>query len=316
MASEAQQLPLATSSSVSGEQARRELCRLASLHGRLLVEEPQRCEGMLRDLCPSDRRAIFLIMAALREGVVSDLVDSLDVAAEASLVARGAMRLFENLGLSETSARWAVESWIPAARTIRSSPYRSLPGKISGPSLSDPQSAGSWQESASTSSSKQAIDWVWLAICFAGVLTAIGALFVTAHFALYHYWDSFQGWLYQTGQFATGLTAAAGALWLVARGLRSRRVPDHRLLDVNRSAAALLAEVLVLLALPLVPPLTLALWIGEWVAQLHFVGQPHDLAFHFGRMLQSLILAAFLVVWVALMIRIQGRIASSIVRQR
>ena len=109
---------------------------------------------------------------------------------------------------------------------------------------------------------------------------------------------------------------ADGGLAAIAHGLRKRTPPDHRLLNPSRSAAALLAEVLVLLVLPLVPVIALALWAGEWTGELHLEGQPHDLTFQLGRILQSLVLALFLYKWVDLMVVIQGRIASSMVRRR
>jgi hypothetical protein len=234
----------------SGEQARAELTRLALLHGRLLLAEPQRCEGMLRDRCPESRRAVFLLSAALKEGVASLLVESLNARDEA-LGAATAARLRENLGLSEPAARWAVESWIAAARVLKSAPYRPL--RATSSYLPLPNAAGEEAD-------RPAVDWMWLCLSATAILSAAVALLASAYFALHHYWNSFQSWLIQTAQFALALVAPATLLWLAARGLKSRPAPDHRLLDVNRTAAALLVEVLVLLALPLVPPVSLAFW--------------------------------------------------------
>jgi hypothetical protein len=78
----------------------------------------------------------------------------------------------------------------------------------------------------------------------------------------------------------------------------------------------MLVEVVTLLVLPLASVLALALWAAEWVGWLHFTGQPHDLSFHLGRILESLVLGLFLFFWVRSMTVIQGRIASSMVRRR
>jgi hypothetical protein len=67
---------------------------------------------MLHDLCPEQSRESFLLVAALRQRVVLDMVGKLDSLPEEVLVARGSGRLRDNLGLAEDSARWAVESWL------------------------------------------------------------------------------------------------------------------------------------------------------------------------------------------------------------
>src|SRR5262249_47567153 len=122
--------------------------------------------------------------------------------------------------------------------------------------------------------------------------------------------------LTETGLMSVGLAASTGGLYAAARQFRKRKAPDQRLLDVNRSAAAMLVEVAALLALPLAPTLSLALWSAEWVGGLHISGQPHDLTFQLGRILQTLVLGLCLYLWMKQMITIQGRIASSMVRSR
>jgi hypothetical protein len=76
-----------------------------------LCEEPQRCGGLLRDVCPQDRREVHVLISTLQAGVAAELR-----AAPASVpivlsLGRLRKRLEEDFGLSEEAARWAVESW-------------------------------------------------------------------------------------------------------------------------------------------------------------------------------------------------------------
>ena len=107
------------------------LCKIVETYGRGILREPQRLEAMLRDVCPGSRREVFLLVAAVKEQIVTDLVVSLDVVPEDLLVARGARRLSESLGLTEDSARWAIESWLPASRLAAAAP--DLPLRIDLP---------------------------------------------------------------------------------------------------------------------------------------------------------------------------------------
>jgi hypothetical protein len=50
------------------------LCRLSETYGPALCREPQRMEAMLRDLCPEHKREVFLLVSALKEQIVPDLM--------------------------------------------------------------------------------------------------------------------------------------------------------------------------------------------------------------------------------------------------
>ena len=134
--------------------------------------------------------------------------------------------------------------------------------------------------------------------------------------AFFHYWATFGDWLMQSCVLASGLALAGVGLSLTARGLAGRKAPNQRSLDPNRAAGAMMIEVVALLTLPLVPVLSAGMWAAEWIGELHVAGQPHNLEFHFGRILQSLMLVLFLYKWMPLMVTIQGKIASSMVRSR
>jgi hypothetical protein len=88
-------------------------------YGRAICDDPRRCEGMLRDLCPEHKREVNVLMAALREGVAEDLMTMSAAAPEELVFARLRKRLYDNLGIAENFAHWAVESWALALGIIK-----------------------------------------------------------------------------------------------------------------------------------------------------------------------------------------------------
>jgi hypothetical protein len=286
------------------------LCRLSETYGRGICREPQRVAAMLGDLCPERRRESFLIVSALRERVVADLVASIDTVPEDILVTRGIRTLCDHLGLAEDSARWAVESWLPASRVLATAPDRPLRFAVeevetpADPAIEAPPTQ------------RQNVDWAWLGWCVAAIACSGMALATVAFAALFHAWASFGGWLLQVGRMAAGLAGAGFGLALVVRAIEGRPAPDQRVLDPNRAGGAMLIEVLTLLALPMAPVLSVTLWAAEWIGELHIAGRPHDLSFQLANILQSLLLAWFLYHWWRMMTIVQGRIASSMVRSR
>src|SRR5262245_970959 len=89
--------------------ARRTLGEILATHGRSLCDEPKRLEALLRDLCPTCKREIYLLTGALREQVPQALL----VAAGPRdlLLTRLTSRLRDDLALTDEAAAWAVESW-------------------------------------------------------------------------------------------------------------------------------------------------------------------------------------------------------------
>jgi hypothetical protein len=283
------------------------LCQLSEKYGRGIIREPQRVAAMLLDLCPERRRENFLLVSALRERVVSDLIASIDTVPEDILVTRGIRALCDHLGLAEDSARWAVESWLPASRVLASAPDRPLHFATDEPAISP---------SADMLHSRPRVDWAWLGWCVAAIVCATMALASVTFAALFHTWASFLAWAVHTGRLAAGLSGAGLGLGLVRRAIEARRAPNQRELDPNCAGGAMLVEVLTLLALPMVPVISVGLWAAEWIGELHISGRPHDLSFQFGNILQSLVIAFFLYHWWRTMTGVQGRIASSMVRSR
>ena len=287
---------------IGGDSAVRDaLVDLGATYGPALLRDPQRCEAMLRDICPGRKREIFLIVSALREHVAADLLSAGEALPQDVVLAHGTRKLRDNLGLSEESARWAVESWVPASIAISEwrEPPKPVPLEVAQEPVIDAAVAPA-----------RPFDTEWLACCGAVVALAIAACGVVWRVAFWHGWTELSEWGIDAGILVIGCGTAAAGLMAVERRLRAIRVPRHGSLRPGRHALALTAEVITLLVLPVVPPVAAAVWAFEWTSH------PHDLVFHLGRMLQSLLLFTFLFFWIRTAIRVEGVIALSVVRQR
>lgn len=297
---------------------RQKLREILELYGRPICDEPQRCEALLRDLCVGYRREIFLLVSALRERVVPDIMASLDILPDDVIVSNLVKKLCDNLGLSTEASRWAAESWMLVIRDAP--PVGKIRKSQSPPAQRSRNGAAVQGEGAGTSatraSARMRIDWPWMGFCFIAIVSSLAVLAVVMRISLYSNWISFLGWLEETGILAGGLALGWAGEFFAARKFLSREPPHHSVLDPLKTPAALLVEVLVLLTQPLVPIGALALWIAGWLGGLHLVGQNHDLAFNLGRLIQSVPVGFFVFKWAGLMTTIQGRISSSMVRQR
>jgi len=90
---------------------RQKLREIVGQHGRSIHENPRRCENLLRDYCGEFRREISVLVMALEEHAVADMLSSPTSLPRKVLFARLAQRLCDNLALSESAARWSIESW-------------------------------------------------------------------------------------------------------------------------------------------------------------------------------------------------------------
>ncbi|MEJ7576861.1 MAG: pectinesterase family protein [Pyrinomonadaceae bacterium] len=97
---------------------RQQLCEIVRRHGRAIIDEPRRLEGLLRDYCAGQRREIAVLVNAVEERVAADLLQSNVGTPRAVLFARLAGRLHDSLAMSEDAARWAVASWALALKVI------------------------------------------------------------------------------------------------------------------------------------------------------------------------------------------------------
>ncbi|MDQ3253551.1 MAG: pectinesterase family protein, partial [Acidobacteriota bacterium] len=103
------------------ELPRQKLIEIVARYGREVVNNPRRCEGLLRDYAPKYRREIAVLVNALAERVPAELIAyKSGTVPRAALLLRMAQRLHDDVALDETAARWAVESWALALGVINS----------------------------------------------------------------------------------------------------------------------------------------------------------------------------------------------------
>jgi hypothetical protein len=93
---------------------RQALAELIRERGRAVLEDPGMLEALLRARCPQRRLEVTLLVNALREGVPSALLQKVTTGMGPATMATQSARLVENLGISDSLARWAVESWAKA----------------------------------------------------------------------------------------------------------------------------------------------------------------------------------------------------------
>jgi hypothetical protein len=94
------------------DNARRELGRLLATYGHDLARDPRRCQALLRDVCPEDRREIAVLTAAAEEGVPDRLLTS--SGPPAVTVPGLAQELAQARALDHEAAAWAVAAWASA----------------------------------------------------------------------------------------------------------------------------------------------------------------------------------------------------------
>ena len=118
------------------ERVRQKLGEIIQQHGREICGQAKRCKGLLLDHCAADRREVFVLVSALEEQVVGDLLEGLGGLSWEMVCRRLVHRLAENRAIAEDAALWAVETWA-LALGVRSeaqlSPRRPPPPRPSNP---------------------------------------------------------------------------------------------------------------------------------------------------------------------------------------
>ena len=97
---------------------RQKLREIIRQHGQFIIENPRRCENLLRDYCGEFRREISVLTMALEEHAVADMLAAPASLPRKVMLARLAQRLCDNLALSDVAARWSIESWALAFDVI------------------------------------------------------------------------------------------------------------------------------------------------------------------------------------------------------
>jgi len=130
------------------ESVPRQLGDILIKHGRATLTDPKLCENLLKDYCAPFKEEISLLVLAVKERVASDLLISRDGLDRDLLRALLVKRLKKIHSLSEADARWAVESWTLAIRTLSRS-QSSLSAQDSDPRLiRSPDPSNPWPNSA------------------------------------------------------------------------------------------------------------------------------------------------------------------------
>ncbi len=104
---------------------RRKLVEIVAKHGVSIVENPRRCEGLLRDYAGAFRREISVLTMAVEERVPLDLLAGKSTP-RSVLFGRLTQRLCDNLALSEQAAKWAVNSWALALEVVSGDELKSI----------------------------------------------------------------------------------------------------------------------------------------------------------------------------------------------
>lgn len=98
---------------------RQKLLEIVRRHGREIINEPRRCEGLMRDNFPAHRREISVLTAALEERIPAELLAAgKSVGPRAALFARLAARLQDDVAIEASAARWTVYTWALALDII------------------------------------------------------------------------------------------------------------------------------------------------------------------------------------------------------
>jgi hypothetical protein len=291
----------------SREFARQKLREAIAIYGHSAFQEPRRCEAILRDCCPAASREVFLLVSALRENVAEELIRHDGTMPESALTAHLTRRLSEHLGLSEDSARWAVDSW---RYGLEGNP--GLQAGTDGASFALP----SGYIPAGLEMGGQTVNFPWLGTCFialASVFLMLAAMLVVTFL---HFWRTWKGALMECAALSVALALAGLGGTLAERAFAQMRPPDRRALDPHKAAYSLLPEALILWLLPLGTGAVPVMWVMEWWLQWHAVGLPHHALFHVIRSLESLAIAIFLYYWARSVGRIQVRVAGSFTGRR
>jgi len=80
-------------------------------YGRAVCDDHRRCEALLRDLCPENKREVNVLIIALKSKVAEDLMKITDAMPKELMLSRLVKRLEDDYGFAEKFSRWAVESW-------------------------------------------------------------------------------------------------------------------------------------------------------------------------------------------------------------
>jgi len=97
---------------------RQQLQYIITQYGRAICDDHRRCEALLRDLCPENKREVNVLVIALKSKVAEDLMKITDAMPKEIMLSRLFKRLEDDYGLAEKISRWAVETWASVLRGV------------------------------------------------------------------------------------------------------------------------------------------------------------------------------------------------------
>lgn len=96
------------------EEVIEQLQKMIRRYGTSLCEDSRRCEGMLRDLCSQHRREVNVLVLALREHVVTELLKTPPGVPLQIVLTRLSQRLQNDWSIQIEAAQWATRVWAEA----------------------------------------------------------------------------------------------------------------------------------------------------------------------------------------------------------
>jgi len=128
---------------IVNEQVQQALRALVTEHGAAIATDAGRCESLLRERCPANKRETALLLGVLHSGVMGELLLPAAGTAAVGRVGMLARRIEDEMGVKADAARWAVESWAlalgwplevakPVAAAVPVTAAR-VPGPVSAP---------------------------------------------------------------------------------------------------------------------------------------------------------------------------------------
>ena len=97
---------------------------LQSEHGEALWADPQRCRLLLDEAMPAQRREVNVLLAAVTQHAVADLLDARDEQTVLLMLTPSADRIADELAMTPQAARWAVQTWALAMGLVSESALR------------------------------------------------------------------------------------------------------------------------------------------------------------------------------------------------
>src|SRR4029079_2478862 len=94
------------------DEAKGKLQELIDRHSPAVIDDPQRCEGLLLDYLGNFRRECAVLINALKNEIPADLVSSKSVNVPVQVLRENLIRrLQDSSAMEKEAAEWAVDAW-------------------------------------------------------------------------------------------------------------------------------------------------------------------------------------------------------------